>query len=319
MCESFCRGCGEYKEEASFGVNRAYKSGKDSICLECKRKGNKSTYKELTGQSQTCPICKEEKDLVYFYKRKDRSYSHNPVCMSCKKKGLKIVDLIYVDGKKKCSSCGEYKETTEFNKNSSNKLGISCYCKSCERINKKIYRDSLPTDIKRERKRLEYEKNRDKYIKRSKEWFLNNKQRVRETNRKLELNYKYTNPLKYFSRNISSTIRMSFNRKSDIGWKKEKRSEEILGCDMQDFRNYIESQFLNWMSWENMGNVCDKLEYNCSWDLDHIIPVSYATTEEELYKLNHWSNYQPLCSKVNRYEKRGTIPSVCNIELKITT
>lgn len=112
---------------------------------------------------------------------------------------------------------------------------------------------------------------------------------------------------------------MSFNRKSIVGWKKAKRSKEILGCEMKDFRDHIESQFLNWMSWDNYGQNCEPLEYNCSWDLDHIIPVSYATTEEELYKLNHWSNYQPLCSKVNRYEKRDSIPSVCNTILKITT
>ena len=40
------------------------------------------------------------------------------------------------------------------------------------------------------------------------------------------------------------------------------------------------------------------------WDLDHIIPVSSAKTEEELIKLNLYENFQPLCSKINRDLKK---------------
>ena len=62
----------------------------------------------------------------------------------------------------------------------------------------------------------------------------------------------------------------------------------------------------------------ETLEYNCSWDLDHIIPVSWATTNEELYMLNHWSNFQPLCSKINRDDKKSNIYPCTNIQLMIT-
>ena len=71
------------------------------------------------------------------------------------------------------------------------------------------------------------------------------------------------------------------------------------------------------MNWDNYGNVCEILEYNCSWDLDHIIPISSAKTEEEVYTLNHWSNFQPLCSKINRTDKKDMIYPVYNLELKI--
>lgn len=39
----------------------------------------------------------------------------------------------------------------------------------------------------------------------------------------------------------------------------------------------------------------------------HIIPISSATNEEELIKLNHYTNLQPLCSKVNRDIKKDKI------------
>jgi len=40
------------------------------------------------------------------------------------------------------------------------------------------------------------------------------------------------------------------------------------------------------MSWENYGRN--------GWHVDHIIPLSSAKTEEEIYKLCHYTNLQPL-------------------------
>jgi hypothetical protein len=36
------------------------------------------------------------------------------------------------------------------------------------------------------------------------------------------------------------------------------------------------------------------------WHIDHITPLSLATTEEELYKLNHYINLQPLWASENQ-------------------
>jgi len=40
------------------------------------------------------------------------------------------------------------------------------------------------------------------------------------------------------------------------------------------------------------------------WDIDHIIPLQTASCEEDIVRLNHYSNLQPLCSKLNREIKR---------------
>ena len=42
------------------------------------------------------------------------------------------------------------------------------------------------------------------------------------------------------------------------------------------------------MTLENHGHGVGK------WNIDHIIPISFAKTEEEIYKLNHYTNLQPL-------------------------
>lgn len=59
------------------------------------------------------------------------------------------------------------------------------------------------------------------------------------------------------------------------------------------------------MTWENYGKY--NSEFNFGWNLDHIIPLSSADNIERLIELNHFTNLQPLCSKVNRYLKRDNI------------
>ena len=59
------------------------------------------------------------------------------------------------------------------------------------------------------------------------------------------------------------------------------------------------------MNWDNYGKYNGELNYG--WDLDHIIPVASAKTEEDIYKLNHYTNFQPLCSFTNRNIKKDNI------------
>jgi hypothetical protein len=44
------------------------------------------------------------------------------------------------------------------------------------------------------------------------------------------------------------------------------------------------------MYWENYADY---------WQLDHKIPISWAKNEEEVYELNHYTNFQPLFWKEN--------------------
>ena len=72
----------------------------------------------------------------------------------------------------------------------------------------------------------------------------------------------------------------------------------MLGIDLGGFQAYIESKFQEGMTWENYGQ----------WHIDHIKPLSLATTEQEVVELNHYTNLQPLWAidnlkKSNKYEK----------------
>jgi hypothetical protein len=72
----------------------------------------------------------------------------------------------------------------------------------------------------------------------------------------------------------------------------------MLGIDWIGFKFHIESKFQEGMSWENYGQ----------WHVDHIKPLSLATTEQKVMELNHYTNLQPLWAvdnikKSNKYEE----------------
>jgi hypothetical protein len=78
--------------------------------------------------------------------------------------------------------------------------------------------------------------------------------------------------------NVRSLIKNAFRRKFKL---KSKKTIEILGCSFEEFKIYLESKFDDKMNWENQGTY---------WHMDHIS----AKTEEDVYKLNHYTNFQPL-------------------------
>jgi len=90
--------------------------------------------------------------------------------------------------------------------------------------------------------------------------------------------------------NTRSLIYNSFRRGINKTFKKSKRTEELLGCTLNEFIEYIKSQFSTGMTLENYG----------TWHIDHKYPLSKAKTIEEINKLNHYTNLQPLWAKDNR-------------------
>jgi hypothetical protein len=104
------------------------------------------------------------------------------------------------------------------------------------------------------------------------------------------------------SKNIRTLISNTFKIKL---YTKKSKTHKILGCSYDEFKIYLESKFEDWMTWENRGLYNGELNYG--WDIDHIIPISSAKTEEDIIKLNHYTNFQPLCSYTNRHIKRNNL------------
>ena len=102
--------------------------------------------------------------------------------------------------------------------------------------------------------------------------------------RKEKLN---TDPFFKMKANIRGLIRNAFTRRYT---KKSKKTIEILCCTFEEFKEHLEKQFTPEMNWNNQGSY---------WHMDHIKPISLANSEEEVIKLNHYTNFQPLYWKDN--------------------
>ena len=151
-----------------------------------------------------------------------------------------------------------------------------------------------------------YEKNKEKMNERHKKYYEENKEYYKKykeenkDNRNLYRKKRRKNdPLFRLKHNIRRSVYKAI--KSVDGYK-NKRTEEILGCSFKEFKQHIESQWEDWMTWDNYGLYNGKLKHG--WDIDHIEPLSLCETKEDVYKLYHYTNLQPLCSYTNRYIKR---------------
>lgn len=97
-------------------------------------------------------------------------------------------------------------------------------------------------------------------------------------------------PLKDLIQSIRVNIARAFNRRK---YTKRARTYEILGCTYEEFKIHLEDN--------PYGFTTDQK----GLDLDHIIPLSSAITERDVYLLNHYTNFQLLPKEYNRHVKRA--------------
>jgi hypothetical protein len=206
---------------------------------------------------------------------------------------------------KTCNKCKDEKPLDDFSRNKQSKDNLQSKCKLCCSFDKRIWNEKNKINIK------EYNKswniyNKERIQEYDKIYKHNNKERIQEydklnKNKKLEYKKKrYKEDIKYrLGELIRSNIYFSLKNK------KSKRTQEIINCTIEEFKIYLENKFESWMDWDNQGKYNGELNYG--WDIDHIIPLSSAKTEEEILKLNHYTNLQPLCSKINRDIKRNKL------------
>ena len=177
-----------------------------------------------------------------------------------------------------CSKCCEIKGVDSFNKNSRNKSSLRAECKECQNH----YYNLNKEKIKNQRKER-YLVNTDLELSRNKKYYLNNKSSIIES---LKIK-RQTNHLFRLKNNIRVRL-TTFLKTNKIH--KDNLTFDIVGCSPEFLKEYIENKFTESMSWELMGKHIH---------IDHIIPLSSAKSEEELYKLCHYTNLQPLWAEDN--------------------
>ena len=147
---------------------------------------------------------------------------------------------------------------------------------------------------RRERQRKNYIKNAENKKTQVKKYKENNAEAIKLKNKAYRKKRKETDPLYKLTENIRRLILNSFKRKN---LNKQSSTTNILGCTFGEFKIHIENQFELWMNWDNRGSSTIP---KTKWQIDHIIPLATAKCEEDIIRLNHYTNLRPLCAKENR-------------------
>jgi hypothetical protein len=197
---------------------------------------------------------------------------------------------------KVCSKCKEEKDVCEFHKSTANKSGLRNECKLCRTLTKKKYYEENKLNILENKKkyylekkdiilekRMSYHYKNYELIKNyKKEYYQNNKIKFNEYNK-----FNYHNNILYKIGKLVRRRVFDYITKNNI---KSIKTFEVVGCSPEFLKEFLENKFTEGMSWERMGKDIH---------IDHIIPLSSAKTEEEIYGLCHYTNLQPLWAEDN--------------------
>jgi hypothetical protein len=163
---------------------------------------------------------------------------------------------------KKCTKCNIIKTINHFNKQKSGKHGVRSYCRECQQsLRKEYYYSNKDFEYVYQ---VNYRKNNPNY---NKDWQKNKRE---------------NDILFRLSGNLRARI-------CNILKNKTTKTLDSIGLDINKFKDFIENKFQDGMCWENYGK----------WHIDHIIPLSSGNSIEEILKLNHYSNLQPLWAEDN--------------------
>lgn len=302
-------------------------------------------------KSKICTKCNIDKPIIDFCKDSKIKSGYASKCKQCAKdyinsrKNLPKKEIKH----KICTKCGLDKVSEEYCNNINTVDGLKNICKQCEkqyrlgRVEQSAEYYQNNKESLNLRGKENYKNNLERYKEQNKkyqtehkeviaaykkqyaadnsdkirEYRTENKSKLNENRKKYRRNKKDSDPLFKLKGDIRGLILQAFKKSCKGKYKKNSKTLNILGCSHEEFKAHIESQFLNWMNWNNHGN-CETNEYNCTWNIDHIMPISLARNEDEIYMLNHWSNFQPLCSKVNRDKWHISYP-LTNLELGINS
>jgi len=263
-----------YREKNKVGkTEKTY----DKNILKTKKINNKySKTKKINDKySKTKKINDKYSKIIWYYPNKPFILINSVKVKLTRKEKIDMIQESLIEST--CNKCGLTKPISEFYKGSVTKCG------ECEKERIRIYRLEHPTKVKNTKKK--YRENNTNKIKVSRKIYRENNPTKKKEYHKSR---KQKDP---FYRAICNLRNRTKQYIKQIGAKKDSPMFKMIGCTPEEFRKYLEINFLEGMSWENYGFY--------GWHIDHIIPISSAKTLEEIKKLCHYTNFQPLWAEDN--------------------
>ena len=202
---------------------------------------------------------------------------------------------------KKCNKCNKEKNFSNFYKKKISNDGYNNICIECRKeynINNKEKTKEYYIENKKQ-----YQKNNKKYYENNKEKIIQNSLDYQKYNPKLAKQYynKWSSNNKAYFKNWRKNkwdnnpnfkLRILLGNRLNECLKKSKTYKnsniiKLLGCSLDEFKLFLENQFLPEMTWKNHGIV---------WEVDHIKSLfNFDLTKlEEQQKAFYYTNHQPL-------------------------
>ena len=215
-------------------------------------------------------------------------------------------------GEKICTCCKNSLTINLFAKDKRNKDGLNTQCRKCVHEKRVRYREKF---IERDKQKMKeyYSRNKESQLKKGKEryklkkeeitkknieYVLKNKEKVaeRKKNHYLKNKEKYirrttlycknrrkTDQFYLFACRIRRLIRQSLLNKK---YSKKSKTHQILGESYDVVYNHLVKTAYN-----NYGDYTGSIK---DYHIDHIMPCSFAKTENELLELQNYKNLQLL-------------------------
>jgi len=162
--------------------------------------------------------------------------------------------------------------------------GYKTQCKECRKQYTKEWTEQNPDYHKQY---YADPNNKDRNKANEEDYRKTNREKINATKRTYRKKRKETDPLYKASENVRTLVRSILKSK-----KEGNKTEKILGCSFEFFKEYIEARFSKGMDWSNQGGL-----KKGKWQLHHLMPIHTAEDDEELFLLNHYTNFYPLWTK----------------------
>lgn len=198
---------------------------------------------------------------------------------------------------KVCSKCGIEKPLSEYRLTYYKNRGKSYYsgaCKECQKVDRKIYNEKNRKEIleKGRKRAIIYRKTHSEEIKeRNKKYRIKNKEKIIKRQNEWCKRKSRTDSVYNLKVRIRQSIKRSLNKK---GFERSRSCEKILGCDYETFVNHLLNTYK-----ENYG---EEYNNNIKVHIDHIIPLKTAKAENDIIRLNHYTNLQLLKAEDNLHK-----------------
>lgn len=197
---------------------------------------------------------------------------------------------------KVCSKCKIEESLENFVKCRNSPDGYRGICKKCNNERRKKYCIDRQKKLSSQKKyRI---KNKEKEKSYSKEYYIKNREKKqtyfkeysiknRENRNDYDRNRRLNDPIYKLIGNVRCRLNQYLKSISIV---KSKKTFDIVGCSPEFLKEHLEKKFTEGMSWDRIGKEIH---------IDHIIPLSSEDNEDEIYKLCHYTNLQPLWAEDN--------------------